>query len=664
MLQRLLIANRGEIVVRVAGTARALGLDTVGVYTDADAGSPHARAADQAVRISSYLDIEAIVEAARKTGADCIHPGYGFLSENADLARAVVDAGFAWVGPPPDAIEAMGDKAAAKARMASVGVPVLPGAELPEDLEPDAVAERVGDDIGYPLLVKAVAGGGGRGLRRVESAERLAAEVATARSEALAAFGDGRLMLERLVEGARHVEIQVLADARGHVMNLGERDCTTQRRHQKILEESPSPPLEADPELRRRMCEAAVAAAMEVGYVGAGTVEMLLSPDGSFYFLEMNTRLQVEHPVTELRYGLDLVAWQLRVANGQSLPADLSQLTPRGHAIEARVYAEDPARGFAPSPGRVLRFAAPRETPGVVRVDHALEDGATIPPDYDPMLAKVIVHGRDRDDALHKLDRALGELVLFGPTANVAFLRDVIRHPTFARDGEGLDTGFIERGLSGWSAPEPAPGTLAAAAVLLSRRNGDHAAGDLWGWRSAAGTEGWPVRVLVDETTEPTEVYLTPLHRDGRDPRDVYRACIGEDEIEIDFVRRTSDDGGEDGGRVRVDGLEQDLRWAFAEDGSLWIRDGAATHVVRRPRRGAAAEAEDDPTRAVASMAGRVKEVRVTAGDAVEPGDCLVVLEAMKLETRVEARTAGAVEDVLVEAGEQVARGQVLVRLG
>ena len=377
----------------------------------------------------------------------------------------------------------------------------------------------------------------------------------------------------------------------------------------------------------------------------------------------MNTRLQVEHPVTELRYGLDLVAWQLRVANGQSLSPDLGRLSPRGHVIEARVYAEDPARGFAPSPGQVLQFRPPREVPGVVRVDHALADAVRIPPDYDPMLAKVIVHGRDRDDALHKLDRALGELVLFGPATNVAFLRGVLRQEAF-RSGDGLDTGFVERELGDWQTPDPSAGTLSLAAILLSEKTGDASAGDLWGWpgdlwgwRSAAGTEGWPVRVLVGDESEPREVWLTPLRPEGRDPRDVYQAKVGDGSLEVELAHRD-----EEGGRVRVDGLEQDVRWAF-DGADVWLRSADGTHVFRRHRRGAAAQADDDPTTVQASMTARVKEVKVAEGDAVGEGDCLLVLEAMKLETRVEARMAGMVAEVLVSEGEQVAHRQVLVRL-
>ncbi|MDA8016670.1 MAG: ATP-grasp domain-containing protein [Thermoanaerobaculia bacterium] len=654
-LGRLFIANRGEIVARIASTARALGLYIVAVYTEADAASPHSQAADFAVRVHSYLDIESLVAAALRSNADAVHPGYGFLAENADFARAVIDAGITWVGPPPAAIEAMADKAAAKSRMEAAGVPVLPGVLLPDEAAADVVSESA-TQVGLPLLVKAVAGGGGRGLRRVDSADRLEAEIEIARSEALTAFGDGRLMLERLVEGARHVEVQILADANGRVMHLGERDCTIQRRHQKILEESPSPPLEADPELRRRMCGAALAAAREVDYVGVGTVEMLLEPDGSFYFLEMNTRLQVEHPVTELRYGLDLVAWQLRVADGHPLPAELSRRSPEGHAIEARVYAEDPARGFAPSPGTVLQFREPRDVPGIVRVDHALADGVPIPPDYDPMLAKVVVRGQDRGDALRKLDRALGELVVFGATTNVAFLRHVLRHPSVVADAD-VDTAFVERELGDWTAPQPSSGVVALAAILLSERDGDASAGDLWGWRSAAGTEGWPMRMCVGFDREPAEVELTPRGPGRCDGRASYRAAYRGEVLEIELALRDAS-----GGRLRVDGQELEVRWAH-HGPDLWIRDGQGHHLFCRPVRGASVERIDDPTRVVAGMTGKVKAIRVSEGEAIKAGDCLLVLEAMKLETRVEAAMNGEVEEIRVAEGDLVTHRQLLMRL-
>jgi len=392
----VLVANRGEIACRVLRSARDLGLRTVAVYSDADAQAPHVALADRAVRIGpaavgeSYLSVPALLSAAERTGATHVHPGYGFLSEDADFARAVVDAGLIWVGPPPQAIAAMGDKSRAKARMRDAGVPVVPGAEG----EPDALIQAA-EQVGYPLLVKASGGGGGRGIRRVDRAQDLPAALERAAAEARAAFGSDRLLLERLVQGARHVEVQILADAQGNVIHLGERDCSTQRRHQKVIEEAPSPAVDAA--LRHAMGEAACAAARAVGYVGAGTVELLLDDDGqSFYFLEMNTRLQVEHPVTELIAGVDLVELQLRVALGQPLPLEQGRVRLHGHAIEARLYAEEPAQDFAPRTGRLHAFEPPQARDGL-RIDAGVASGQEIGSDYDPMIAKVIAWGPDRD---------------------------------------------------------------------------------------------------------------------------------------------------------------------------------------------------------------------------------------------------------------------------
>ncbi len=438
---RVLVANRGEIARRVFATCRRLGVATVAVYSEPDATSAFVREADVAIALGgaspaeSYLRGEAVVAAAVRAGADAVHPGYGFLSENAAFARAVIDAGLTWIGPSPDAIAAMGSKTEARDRMQRAGVPVLPGARL--DHGDVADVRAVADGLGYPLLVKASAGGGGKGMRLVHGGEELASAIEGARREAATAFGDDAVFLERFASSARHVEIQIIGDQHGQVYSLHERDCSVQRRHQKVIEESPSPVV--GPELRSRMSAAAVAAGEELGYVGAGTVEFLLTPEGEFYFLEVNTRLQVEHPVTELVTGLDLVELQLRVAEGRRLPEEVSQAPLRGHAIEARLYAEDAANGFLPATGVLERFVVPSG----VRVDTAVTDGAQISSHYDPMIAKVIAHGATRDEAARKLADALRRAEIHGLLTNRDFLVRVLCHDEFLR-GEA-DTGFLER---------------------------------------------------------------------------------------------------------------------------------------------------------------------------------------------------------------------------
>jgi len=434
MLRSVLIANRGEIAVRIARTARRLGVESIAIASDADRHAPHTRAADRVVAIGgeravdSYLRIDRIVEAALASGAVAVHPGYGFLSENAAFAEAVLAAGLAWIGPPPAAMRAMADKSAARRRMAAVGVPVLPGYD--GESQDSELLQREAARVGFPVMVKAAAGGGGRGMRLVHEAGELAGALSAAAAEAGAAFGDDRLLLERAVIGARHVEIQVFADAHGRTIHLGERDCSVQRRHQKIVEEAPSPAVA--PPLRRRMGEAAVAVAKAVGYVGAGTVEFLLDPDGAFWFIEMNTRLQVEHAVTEALLGVDLVEWQLRIAVGEALPLDqdvaLARYEAGGHAIEARLCAEDPGDGYLPQSGRIVRWSAPP----VVRTDHALAAGCDVSPFYDSMLGKLIAHAPTRAEAVAQLAAALDRTVCLGVTTNRAFLAAVLRHPRFA----------------------------------------------------------------------------------------------------------------------------------------------------------------------------------------------------------------------------------------
>ena len=467
-MQRVLIANRGEIALRIMRACEELGLATVAVYSEADAAAPHVARAGRAVCIGpapsaeSYLNIPRIVEAARTTGADAVHPGYGFLAENAAFARAVEEAGLTFIGPSPEAIAAMGDKTLARRTVVAAGVPVVPAVDEPASGE-HAVAEQA-RALGYPILVKAAAGGGGKGMRVVRDAAELPAAFAAAAREALSAFGDDRVFLERYVERPRHVEIQLLADAHGNIVHLGERECSVQRRHQKLVEESPSPAVGED--LRRRMAEAAVAAARSVAYRGAGTVEFLLDARGQFYFLEMNTRLQVEHPVTEWVYGVDLVQAQLRVAAGEKLWLRQRDLRRRGHAIECRICAEDPAQQFLPRPGRIALLREP-QAPGV-RVDSGIRQDYEVPLYYDPMLSKLSVWAETRDAACDRMAWALRDYVLLGCTTNVAFLRDVVSHPAFRRGD--THTHFIDEHFPKWSAPDSCLDLAAIAAALDSAR--------------------------------------------------------------------------------------------------------------------------------------------------------------------------------------------------
>ena len=470
MFGKILIANRGEIAVRVARTCRAMGIPTVAVYSEADRDALHTREADEAVLVGpaeaarSYLDIDALLAAAMRTGADAVHPGYGFLSQNADFAEAVVRAGLTFIGPPPAVHRAMGDKQAARRRMAASGVPVVPGYD--GDDQSDGALLAAARSIGGPVILKPSRGGGGKGMRVVRSAADFASALAASRREARAAFGDERMVLERYVEKPRHVEVQVLGDTHGHLVHLFERECSIQRRHQKIVEETPSPALA--PEGRAALCAAGVAAARAAGYVNAGTVEFLLAPDGAFYFLEVNTRLQVEHPVTEAVTGLDLVRLQIEIAAGRALPFGPDEVRAQGHALECRLYAEDPDHDDRPAPGRILHHAAP-EGPGV-RFDSGVATGSEVTVHYDPMLAKLVTWGRDRDEAVQRMHAALRRTVVLGVTTNLARLQAIVDHPAF-RAG-ALHTGFIEENLAGPTAPAGPPPEAVAAAHAALRLNG------------------------------------------------------------------------------------------------------------------------------------------------------------------------------------------------
>ncbi|WP_374980374.1 geranyl-CoA carboxylase subunit apha [Pseudomonas solani] len=652
---KILIANRGEIACRVMRTAQQLGYRTVAVYSEADSEARHVQLADEAVCIGpaqvaqSYLSIEAIIAAARRTGADAVHPGYGFLSENAEFARACEAAGIVFIGPTVEAIHLMGSKRLSKIAMLDAQVPCIPGYEGAE--QDDATLAREAERIGYPLMIKASAGGGGRGMRLVHEAAELAAQIRTARSEAQNAFGSGELILERAVIRPRHVEIQVFGDQHGNIVYLGERDCSVQRRHQKVVEEAPCPVM--TPELRRAMGEAAVKAARTVNYVGAGTVEFLLDASGDFYFLEMNTRLQVEHPVTELITGQDLVAWQIRVAEGQPLPLAQDEIRLDGHAMEVRLYAEDPASNFLPQTGEVLRWE-PSELPGI-RIDHGLVEGQPVTPFYDPMLAKVIAWGATRDEARRKLVRAVEDCVLLGVNGNQRFLANLLAHPEFAAGH--ATTAFIGEHFSddpSLRAHAPSATELATAAALLYQASAEsraHQAG-LAGWRSA-GSAPW--RFVLRHGEQKLAVELSVLEAGVR-PR--LQARVGDSEVAIALLRAdgrwaTLELGGV---RRRVAYHHSAGRlWLYGQHGNLELLD-----VTHEPAGGLNAASSGTVK---APMDGAIVDVLVGEGERVAKGQLLVVLEAMKMEHPLKAGIDGVIRRVQVTAGDQVKNRQVLVEV-
>ena len=650
-IDTLLIANRGEIVARIARTAQRMGIRTVAVTSDADHGQPHTDACDAVMPIGgerptdSYLVADKLIGAALRAGAQAVHPGYGFLSENAAFAQAVLDAGLVWVGPPPAAMHTMADKARARQRMAAAGVPVLPGYNG-EDQSP-ATLRAEAERIGYPLMVKATAGGGGRGMRLVLGTDTLDAALASAASEALSAFGDGRLLIERALLAPRHVEVQVFADAHDHVVHLGERDCSVQRRHQKIVEEAPSPAVSKA--LRRQMGEVAVRVAREVGYVGAGTVEFLLDERGNFWFMEMNTRLQVEHPLTELLCGIDLVEWQLRIAMGEPLPLAQDELLQRyergGHAIEVRLCAEDPARGYLPQAGRVLQWQAPRG----VRCDHALASGCTVSPFYDSMLGKLIAHAPSRTEATHQLADALDRTVCLGLPTNRSFLARVLRHPAFA--GDAVSTAFLATHFPDDASRATAPPS--ALRALAAASNAVLAAAPL-----PALWAGWTSSHHID-TVGPLDVGgVVERWQIAGTPQALVATC-GAHTHRIDDLRRD--------GAARVDatldGRPVHARVAHDGTSAWWLVDGlelAAQDLRLAPKPSAAAASAGA---CKAPMHGRVTQVLVASGDTVSAGALLLVMEAMKLEHQVHAPFAGTVHALHARVGEQVAARQVLVEV-
>ncbi|MBQ0829138.1 acetyl/propionyl/methylcrotonyl-CoA carboxylase subunit alpha [Streptomyces tagetis] len=660
MFDTVLVANRGEIAVRVIRTLRALGVRSVAVHSDADAGARHVREADTAVRIGpapaaeSYLSAGRLLEAARATGAQAVHPGYGFLAENAEFARACEEAGLVFIGPPADAIALMGDKIRAKETVRAAGVPVVPGSS--GGGLSDARLAEAAREIGMPVLLKPSAGGGGKGMRLVREAAALGEEIAAARREARASFGDDTLLVERWVDRPRHIEIQVLADGHGNVVHLGERECSLQRRHQKIVEEAPSVLL--DEATRAAMGEAAVQAARSCGYRGAGTVEFIV-PGGdpsSYYFMEMNTRLQVEHPVTELVTGVDLVEWQLRVAAGERLGLAQEDVRLTGHAVEARLCAEDPARGFLPSGGTVLRLSEPHGEG--VRTDSGLDEGTEVGSLYDPMLAKVIAHGPDRATALRRLRAALAETVTLGVRTNAGFLRRLLAHPAVIA-GE-LDTGLVERDVESLVTDEVPDEVYAVAALLrqaaLARDGGG--AGDPFaaadGWR-LGGERAWTPHHLRVPGREPVTVRVRETADGGYE-----LLAAGAERPSRAFAVTPVRTGGGERYTVRLDGVTHTV--AALPDGSWIGRDGDAWQVrdhdpVAASLNRAAHAGADSLT---APMPGTVTVVKAAVGDEVAAGQSLLVVEAMKMEHVICAPHAGTVAELDVTPGTTVSMDQVL----
>ncbi len=675
MFDKILIANRGEIACRVAATARRLGIRTVAVYSDADARSRHVAACDEAWRLGpapareSYLRDDAIIEIALRTGAQAIHPGYGFLSENERFARVVAERGLVFIGPPASAIAAMGSKSAAKALMEKAQVPLVPGYHGSEQ-DPGYLKGQA-DVIGYPVLIKASSGGGGKGMRIVHKPADFDAMLASCKREAKNAFGDETVLIERYVQRPRHVEIQVFADTQGNFVHLFERDCSVQRRHQKVIEEAPAPGM--TPERRRAMGEAAVAAARAVGYVGAGTVEFIAEPDGRFYFMEMNTRLQVEHPVTEMITGQDLVEWQLRVAAGERLPLLQGELQLAGHAIEARVYAENPEKGFLPSTGLLRHMAAPPAVnftvgasvgasggePAGVRIDSGVRQGDTITPFYDPMIAKLITWGRDRDEAIARMGRALADLDVVGPATNIAFLKRLMRAPAFS--GADLDTGLIERErevlLPPAATPSPTVLAIAAAAVLSAEDPsalGASGAGraDPWALRTGWRPNGWQSRPMSFRRGDASYPVTLSYAAHGWSVRAEDETLLLSELSWDPDTRRLAGLVGDTAFAVRTV-LEGETLHLFGPDGPQQL--GYAPPL---------AHAGDDAAEGgslVAPMPGKVVALLCAQGDRVSRGQPLLVMEAMKMEHTISAPADGEVTGLPFALGDQVDEGAQLI---
>ena len=641
--EKILIANRGEIACRVISSAQSLGYRTVAVYSEPDAGARHVQLADEAVCIgpalasASYLNVEALLEACRQTGADAVHPGYGFLSENAGFARACKDAGITFIGPDEDAIHLMGSKRLSKIAMIEAGVPCIPGYEG-ED-QSDTTLLKEAERIGLPLMIKASAGGGGRGMRVVTDAADIPAQLKSARQEAQSAFGSDELILERAVMQPRHVEIQVFGDRHGNVIHLGERDCSVQRRHQKVVEEAPSPAV--DDTLRARMGEAAVNAARACNYVGAGTVEFLLAPEGDFFFLEMNTRLQVEHPVTELITGQDLVAWQIKVARGEALPLSQEQVTLTGHAMEVRLYAEDPAQNYMPQTGPVLDWE-PASGDGV-RIDHGLTTGYEVGSHYDPMLAKIIAWGDTREDARRRLIRAVEDTRLLGVRDNRVFLAAILRHPVFAQ-GEAT-TAFIggdfadDASLAG-----DAPATPLWALAALLRCQAETPASHQRGWHSSTlGSQ--PVRLQCGSHEQTLYIRF-----EGQQAQ----VTLGEDTVAIELLGAN---------RVSLNGTAMPFV-TYQKGNQCWLQCQGQTAIFEDTTHACEAGRDQAGSGQIrAPMDGAIIDVCAASGDRVSKGQVLVIMEAMKMEHSLKADCDGQLDSIDLKAGDQVKRQQLLAAI-
>ena len=640
---KVLVANRGEIAVRVMKTAKAMGYATVAVYSDADRNARHVKVADEAVYIGaskvseSYLSIQNIIEACKKTGADAVHPGYGFLSENTDFAAACAENGITFIGPPAPAIELMGSKRLSKIAMIQAGVPCVPGYE--GDQQDIAHLEQQANQIGYPLMVKASAGGGGRGMRLVHSAADIVESLKTARSEAENAFGSGELILEKAVIAPRHVEIQIFGDTHGNYVYLFERDCSIQRRHQKVVEEAPCPVM--TDALRQQMGEAAVAAARSCDYVGAGTVEFLLDPSGEFYFLEMNTRLQVEHPVTELVTGLDLVEWQLRVANGEALPLQQSELTLTGHAIEVRLYAEDPRLDFLPQTGQVQRWL-PAELPNV-RIDHGLLTEDEISPFYDPMVAKVIAYGKTRQDAIRLLARAVDDCVLLGVNSNKQFLVNLLRHPIIVKGD--TNTAFIQEHFQDdVSLHKQTLGLehLAIAAALFTNASSQSS------WNTGIALS-LPLKLKHDERKLQVSV--------KRDQNQVEIEICGQTST-IQILEQTAQKLVYD-----ANGVRRSIDYVL--DGNNLFLDAVNGNIAIENVTYAPPEISDvaGDGKIRAPMDGAIINILVNAGDTVTKGQTLLILEAMKIQQQIKSDVDGVVDEIIGQVGQQVKKRQLVLNI-
>lgn len=664
MFNTLLIANRGEIACRVAATAKRLGIKTVAVYSDADATAKHVASCDVAIRVGaapareSYLLADVILRAAIASGAEAIHPGYGFLSENEDFAQRCEHSGVTFIGPPAAAIAAMGSKSAAKTLMQKAGVPLVPGYH--GDNQDPAFLHEQADAMGYPVLIKASAGGGGKGMRVVESSGAFIDALKSCQREASSSFGDDKVLIEKYLQKPRHIEIQVFADKRGNCVYLFERDCSVQRRHQKVIEEAPAPGM--TPERRRAMGEAAVAAAKAVNYVGAGTVEFIAEPDGRFYFMEMNTRLQVEHPVTEMITGLDLVEWQLRVASGETLPLTQEQLQMKGHSIEARIYAENTEKGFLPSVGKLRYLGLPESSAfsnGSIRVDGGVRSGDTITPYYDPMIAKLIVYGDDRDQARARMLQALSQTQAAGVHTNVGFLRRLMQDDAFA--SADLDTGLIERRRA-TLLPELEPASkqaLAFAAVaVLSQRAIDGANKDPWsdesGWR-VSGLAARQIHFLDGDTRRTVLITGRAQARDFE---------IDGERFAVSWQIHAQNDLP----AIRVSMLTGDRRLVanIVTDGDVidvFESDAHTSLLVFDPLVHADDSDSNDVGGLTAPMPGKIIAVHVSAGEKVKQGQALLVMEAMKMEHTISATAEGVVTEVFFAVGDQVAEGVALLSL-